>query len=380
MTGHWPLSLVIAFLVSMLAAGLPHAPVLSKAHAHAAAADRLPSPRRATESHRRPTFFGSKSGFAFSAPAGPGDEESLKRRDALLEKAQQQLLSGIRDLAVQKYEFALNFIQTMLPFGASVVNDPTSVKIGSSGLKAGPADVMELQEINSLVKEGNAALVQGDDRAAQAKWAEAGGRVVKMGLEVGVGLAELETVGLIAIGAEGTVSVGEMGRLLFDDYNQTKIDQQLKRQLGYVVAERARIKDALNGEVSGASFDPASLSPEARANRAATERRVAAETLKKIDRGRSQAEELGNAIATEQWRIAISDENVRDAKARLQDILKSAPDASSAGQLQISVEQLKRAIPSGWVPCTCPATHPNAGLLIDGQRWHTSALDCSMRF
>ncbi|MBS1819338.1 MAG: hypothetical protein JSU08_15495 [Acidobacteria bacterium] len=41
---------------------------------------------------------------------------------------------------------------------------------------------------------------------------------------------------------------------------------------------------------------------------------------------------------------------------------------------------LKAAVPPDWVPCTCPDRHPNAGLFINNQRWHTASLSCSVRY
>ena len=36
----------------------------------------------------------------------------------------------------------------------------------------------------------------------------------------------------------------------------------------------------------------------------------------------------------------------------------------------------KPYIPAGWVPCQCPDRHPHAGLLVDGNRFHTPLLTC----
>ncbi len=37
---------------------------------------------------------------------------------------------------------------------------------------------------------------------------------------------------------------------------------------------------------------------------------------------------------------------------------------------------LPLSIPVGWIPCVCPAAHPNAGILVGNTRWHTPLLHC----
>jgi len=33
-------------------------------------------------------------------------------------------------------------------------------------------------------------------------------------------------------------------------------------------------------------------------------------------------------------------------------------------------------IPSWWIRCACPSDHPDAGLVVDGVRWHAPVLQC----
>ena len=54
---------------------------------------------------------------------------------------------------------------------------------------------------------------------------------------------------------------------------------------------------------------------------------------------------------------------------------KMAAAQQSSGTMDSSIP-----IPPGWVPCTCPDRHPNAGPLINGARYHSAALDCSQYY
>jgi hypothetical protein len=69
--------------------------------------------------------------------------------------------------------------------------------------------------------------------------------------------------------------------------------------------------------------------------------------------------------------IAVSDQTAAQAQQR---------QSGTTARMLIPPDLLKRAIPPDWVPCTCPETHPNAGLLLNGQRWHTPSLTCDMPF
>ena len=131
------------------------------------------------------------------------------------------------------------------------------------------------------------------------------------------------------------------------------------------------------GEISGASFDPSLLSAEAQANRKATERNT---LLTLIERGQQEAVRRLEARLDEQWRVTVSNDTLTAARLRLAEETRSVASPLSPRPVLLTSEQVRRIIPAGWVPCTCPGTHPNAGLLVDGQRWHTSALDCSMVF
>jgi hypothetical protein len=324
----------------------------------------------------------SKPVVRFTPSAG-ADEESLRRRDALLAKAQREIEAGIQVIAGRELGFGVKIIEAMIPGSTSA--------LASAVPFSGAA---ELPEINSLIREANEAFLSGDTNTARKKWAQAGGKLARVGLEMGAELSGLEAIGLISLGVDQLVTIGKLGRLLFDEdaWNDPEIvGQELKRQRGVVLAERNRIKDALTSEVSGTSFDPLTLTPTAQANRTQTEKIVAEQTLTRprqidarrlqaIDRARREEYEVGGALLTEQWRVATSDETVREARERLNQVSRSVVDESASGRLRIPADQLRRAIPAGWVPCECPATHPNAGLLIDGQRWHTSALNCSIRF
>jgi len=55
---------------------------------------------------------------------------------------------------------------------------------------------------------------------------------------------------------------------------------------------------------------------------------------------------------------------------------RTQSEAFDKATAQFALPLPQPTIPSSWVPCTCPADHPNAGLLVNGVRWHTPLLNC----
>jgi hypothetical protein len=102
--------------------------------------------------------------------------------------------------------------------------------------------------------------------------------------------------------------------------------------------------------------------------------------LELIDEASTEARRRKEALKAEDQRRVQEDKDLDDA---LQDLAQAREDettASAPQRVAIPEDVLKRIIPPGWVPCQCPGRHPNAGLLIDGARWHSPAIDCSMVF
>jgi hypothetical protein len=99
-----------------------------------------------------------------------------------------------------------------------------------------------------------------------------------------------------------------------------------------------------------------------------------------IEQAASEARRRRAALESEDQQRAQAEQDLDGALQELSQAREDELKASAPQRIAIPEDTLRRAIPPDWVPCQCPGRHPNAGLLIDGARWHTAALDCSMVF
>jgi hypothetical protein len=84
--------------------------------------------------------------------------------------------------------------------------------------------------------------------------------------------------------------------------------------------------------------------------------------------------ELRQTLQDLREQLRATEQNLTRAQAELQleeqeNIASQASGAADAGKITIP-------IPAGWVPCTCPAQHPGAGVFVKGVQWHSPALRC----
>jgi hypothetical protein len=99
-----------------------------------------------------------------------------------------------------------------------------------------------------------------------------------------------------------------------------------------------------------------------------------------IEQASAEARRRRAELEAEDRQRGQADRDLDSARRELTRVIEDERSASAPQRISIPEGILKRTIPPGWVPCQCPGRHPNAGLLIDGQRWHTPAIDCSMVF
>jgi hypothetical protein len=104
------------------------------------------------------------------------------------------------------------------------------------------------------------------------------------------------------------------------------------------------------------------------------------DALRLIEQASAEARRRRAELKAEDQQREQADQDVDSARRELAQALEDERNASAPQRITIPEGILRRTIPAGWVPCQCPGRHPNAGLLIEGQRWHTPAIDCSMIF
>jgi hypothetical protein len=82
-----------------------------------------------------------------------------------------------------------------------------------------------------------------------------------------------------------------------------------------------------------------------------------------LQQTQAQVNDLQTQISQAQAQVTSTRQSIADARQPI-----SAPT-----RLGLPTPR----IPAGWVPCTCPDQHPHAGLLVNGTRYHSAALNCS---
>jgi hypothetical protein len=305
--------------------------------------------------------------------AADSEEDALRTRDATLARKETQLRAAA-DVAGKH----------ILVSATDVISGTERVVVRAVAQamdRSGTLSVLlELPAALAAVARAQQAYLRGDDNAARKNWQEAAQLIAAEGIKLGADMADLVAIGLLATTTEQGLTLGEVGLDLLAVANADALHNSFMKRLGAVRAERGQIRDRLASiasEVSGTSFDPSKLSPQAQANRRTTEEKT---LLSLLDRGHREMLETIEALLNEQWRVQVTNDTFNSARLRLNAASSDVTASLAAAAARLSSSQLKRMIPAGWIPCTCPGTHPNAGLLIDGRRWHTSALDCSMTF
>jgi hypothetical protein len=104
----------------------------------------------------------------------------------------------------------------------------------------------------------------------------------------------------------------------------------------------------------------------------------AATRIANMDRARTESERRRREIEDKQRQVRELQATLESSTARRdeseQRYQQAAGDAASS---RVPPDMLRTAVPANWIQCQCPARHPNAGLFIDGHRWHTPTLSCS---
>ena len=127
-------------------------------------------------------------------------------------------------------------------------------------------------------------------------------------------------------------------------------------------------------------FDPSSMSPEEREGWLRTQEKIARETLPSRTSDATDAE-FNKLLGQAQSKKQSSDRERDDLHNQLRDLnqqMTNLDAESTKAQANASEPPATSSppIPPGWVPCTCPADHPNAGILVGGTRYHTPLLKC----
>ena len=83
-----------------------------------------------------------------------------------------------------------------------------------------------------------------------------------------------------------------------------------------------------------------------------------------LQRARQRRSDLSNAEIAAQKSNDDLDQQLADAQTQAQKLKAQ------------QVQGFTISVPSGWVPCQCPAQHPGAGIIVNGVQYHTPLLHC----
>jgi hypothetical protein len=97
-----------------------------------------------------------------------------------------------------------------------------------------------------------------------------------------------------------------------------------------------------------------------------------------LDQARSRNQGLDNRISSLRNQLRDQNQQMTDLDKELIKVQTQSPqtDSGNGAVAQITSPSLQAQIPPGWVPCTCPSDHPNAGLFVNGVQYHTPVLRC----
>lgn len=94
-----------------------------------------------------------------------------------------------------------------------------------------------------------------------------------------------------------------------------------------------------------------------------------------LGKARSKNQNLDTEVGTLRNQLRDQNQQMTDLDKELTKAqVQSAQTVSGNGA--ITSPSLQPQIPPGWVPCTCPSDHPNAGLFVNGVQYHTPLLHC----
>jgi len=96
-----------------------------------------------------------------------------------------------------------------------------------------------------------------------------------------------------------------------------------------------------------------------------------------LSKARQNQDALNNELQQTQAQINGLQRDVAGAQAQVASARQTIVDAQQPISSNTGLGLPRPRIPAGWVPCTCPDKHPHAGLLVNGTRYHSAALNCS---